>query len=225
LQPRSARTPRASYAIEPTRPNRILLAHEGWVAYDPDWLPHAEAQTLLSKLQNDVDWQQGSIRLFGKQVLEPRLIGWAGEAPYRYSGRTLPPRRRPQPLARIWALAEEFAGVSFNHVLMNRYRDGQDYMGWHSDDEPELGPNPPILSVSLGATRRFLLKPKPALAETRRLEWRMTDGALLFMAGSTQHHYVHSVPRERSVASTRLNLTFRRVLRPPPDGSPTGQRG
>jgi len=207
------------------------LAHDGWVAYEPAWLPEASAQTLLASLLGEVEWQQGSIRLFGKQVLEPRLIAWAGEAPYRYSGRTLPPRRRPASLARVWALAEKFAGVSFNHVLMNRYRDGQDCMGWHSDDEAELGKNPPILSLSLGATRRFLLKPKADLAEAPRFEWSMSHGAMLFMAGSTQHHYRHSVPRQRGVVTERLNLTFRRVLRPPPcsitqsaPGAPTGYR-
>ena len=153
-------------------------------------------------------------------MLEPRLIAWAGEMPYRYSGRTLPPRVRPACLDQVWRLAEAFAGVNFNHVLINRYRDGDDSMGWHSDAEPELGQNPPIVSLSLGATRRFLLKPKAHLPPEPTREWRLTHGAMLWMGGSTQHHYRHSVPRQRGVASERINLTFRRVLCDPAAGAP-----
>lgn len=181
------------------------------MVFEPGWLDESTARALFQRLHADVTWQQGSIRIFGRQVLEPRLIAWAGELPYRYSGRTLPPALRPACLEEVWRRAEAFAGVSFNHLLMNRYRNGDDSMGWHSDDEPELGPNPPILSLSLGATRRFLLKPKAHRPPEPTRAWSLTDGALLFMGGSTQHDYRHSVPRQRGAPGERLNLTFRRI--------------
>lgn len=220
MQLRPAQNPSLEQAVE--------LALGGWVIYQPSWLDSSAARTLYQRLLSEVTWEQGSIRLFGRQVLEPRLIAWAGEMPYRYSGRTLAPAARPACLEQVWRLAEAFAGVSFNHVLMNRYRTGEDSMGWHADAEPELGQNPPVLSVSLGATRRFLMKPKPhcqslaALPAEPAREWRLTDGAVLFMGGSTQHHYRHSVPRQRGVTGERLNLTFRRVLCCPGDALPAG---
>ncbi|HEY6722416.1 MAG TPA: alpha-ketoglutarate-dependent dioxygenase AlkB [Polyangiaceae bacterium] len=202
-------------ALHPLLEQTIELARGGWVVHQPSWLDRATAHTLFQRLLGEIAWQRGSIQLFGKQVLEPRLIAWAGEMPYRYSGRTLAPATRPACLNQVWLLAETFAGVSFNHVLMNRYRTGDDSMGWHADTEPELGQNPPVLSLSLGATRRFLMKPKRHLPAEATREWRLTDGSVLFMGGSTQHHYRHSVPRQRGVAGERLNLTFRRVLCPP----------
>lgn len=201
---------------------RIELAAGAWVVYQPAWLDGSTARTLFHSLLSDVAWQRGAIRLFGKQVLEPRLIAWAGEMPYRYSGRSLAPLPRPACLEEVWRRAEAFAGVSFNHVLMNRYRDGADSMGWHADAEAELGQNPVVLSVSLGATRRFLMKPKPGLPPEPAREWHLTDGAVFLMGGSTQHNYRHSVPRQRGVPSQRLNLTFRRVLCSPGGTTPTG---
>ena len=200
------------------------LAHDGWVVYQPGWLDSSTAHALFQKLLSDMPWQQGSIRLFGKPVLEPRLIAWAGEMPYRYSGRTLSPAARPACLEQVWRLAEAFAGVSFNHLLMNRYRNGDDSMGWHSDAEPELGLNPPVLSLSLGATRRFLMKPRAHHPPEPTREWRLTDGAVLLMGGSTQHHYRHAIPRQRGVAGERLNLTFRRVLCSPGETLPDPAR-
>lgn len=207
---------------EQPAPGRVELAAGGWVVHQPAWLDGSTARTLFHSLLSDVTWQQGAIRLFGKQVLEPRLIAWAGEMPYRYSGRTLAPLPRPACLDEVWRRAEAFAGVSFNHVLMNRYRDGADSMGWHADAEPELGQNPVVLSVSLGATRRFLMKPKPGVPAEPAREWHLTEGAVLLMGGSTQHHYRHSVPRQRGVPGQRLNLTFRRVLCSPGETPPEG---
>lgn len=204
MEARPARTPPFEQVVE--------LARGGWVVYEPRWLDRVTAQTLFDRLLDDIAWQQGTIQIFGRQVLEPRLIAWAGEMPYRYSGRTLAAAARPRCLDEVWRLAESFAGVSFNHLLMNRYRTGDDSMGWHADAEPELGRNPPVLSVSLGATRRFLMKPKRHLPPEPLREWCLTDGSALLMGGSTQHHYRHSVPRQRAVAGERVNLTFRRVL-------------
>lgn len=133
---------------------------------------------------------------------------------YRYSGQTLEPAPVPQFLAKLFRDLEEYTHVRFNHLLMNRYRTGNDYMGWHSDDEPELGNNPPIASLSLGATRRFVVKSKVSThGFTHR--WQLESGSLMIMGGATQHQFRHGVPKQRTVQNERINLTFRRILRTP----------
>lgn len=165
-------------------------------------------------------------------MVQPRLVAWCGDLPYRYSGETLPARAWPPSCARLRALVEEQvlrlspppheAGVAspgdatrtFNHALGNLYRDGQDSMGYHADDEPELGVNPTVASVSLGAPRRFVLKARRP-TDGSKLEFELQDGSLLLMGGSVQHHYVHGVPKQRAVGELRVNVTFRQLLRAP----------
>ena len=155
--------------------------------------------------------------MFGKLVAEPRLVAWAGELAYRYSGQTLQPKARPRCLVGLWQQVEQHAGQKFNHVLINRYRDHNDAMGFHADDEPELGRDPLICSVSLGASRRFLLKPKRGVAAPgqARYSWCLEGGSLLTMGGSLQHYYRHAVPRQTRPSEPRINLTFRLLRRPP----------
>ena len=153
--------------------------------------------------------------LFGKRIPSPRLVAWAGELPYRYSGQTLEPTPFEGALAELRARVEAATGEPFNHALCNLYRSEQDSMGFHSDAERELGPDPVIASVSLGASRRFVIVPKrrgPGL-EPRTLV--LSDGALLVMRGRCQAEFRHGVPRERRAVDPRINVTFRRLLEPP----------
>ena len=193
------------------------LLYGGWLACRSDFVDPLVAGHLAHALLDQVCFEQRSIRLFGRSVAQPRLVAWAGELPYRYSGQTLEPRARPECLQELWHRLERAAGVRFNHVLINRYRNGNDSMGWHADDEPELGRDPPIASVSLGQERRFVLRPRARQSGLRQrpLELRLTHGSLLIMGGSLQHHYQHSVPRQKHCCGERLNLTFRRLLRAP----------
>lgn len=180
-----------------------------WFA--PAWLARGEADTLLTALLADPGWEIHRIRMFGRTVDSPRLSRWIGDpgAVYTYSRTRFDPHPWPDALAELRVRLREALGVDFNSVLANRYRDGRDRMGWHSDDEPELGPRPVIASLSLGATRRFGLKPR---GEGRRLALDLPHGSLLVMAGATQASYRHALPATARPVSERVNLTFRRIL-------------
>ncbi|WP_116473766.1 alpha-ketoglutarate-dependent dioxygenase AlkB family protein [Zobellella maritima] len=176
------------------------------------WCPtlfRDEADSWFGRLETEVPWQQHRLRLFGKIHDEPRLSCWMGELPYRYSGQL----RQPVPWTpTVQAIRERVIDIcrqEFNGVLLNLYRHGRDSMGWHADDEPELGQNPVIASVSLGATRRFLLRHRHS-DQRRVLE--LGHGSLLVMAGEMQHHWQHALPKTTSATGRRINLTFRTVI-------------
>lgn len=181
------------------------------VALDPAWLPMAEADALFVALHACIPWTVHRVRLFGREVESPRLSCWIGDpdAVYRYSGM----RHAPHPwLATLQPLRERLereTGARFNSVLANLYRDGRDAMGWHSDDEPELGAAPVIASVSLGAPRRFVLKHRALPAH--KLGIVLPHGSLLLMRGEMQRHYRHALPRTAKPVAARINLTFRRI--------------
>lgn len=181
------------------------------VMFDPAWLDVPAADALFDALLSTVPWDVHRIRLFGREVASPRLSCWIGDpgASYRYSGTRFDPHPWPACLQPVRArLSREF-GVVFNSVLANRYRDGRDGMGWHADDEPELGPRPVIASVSLGVERRFRLKARaPGGAE---LSLSLPHGSLLVMSGDTQAQYRHALPKTARPVGERINLTFRRI--------------
>jgi alkylated DNA repair dioxygenase AlkB len=190
---------------------RIDLGHGAWLEYVVAWLD-ADADRVLAALRDEPAWEQREIVMFGRRVLQPRLIAWAGELGYRYSGQTLEPRAATPTVETLTARVVEHTLVPFNHVLLNRYRDGADSIGLHADDEPELGRDPIVATLSLGATRRFVLKPRRA-GQSHALD--VDHGSLLVMGGTCQRHYVHGVPRQAGVKGERISLTFRRLLRPP----------
>ena len=179
--------------------------------WDPAWLPPAEAGALFARLRADIPWETHRIRLFGRWVDSPRRSCWIGDpgARYRYSGALFEPRPWPQALEPIRARLAADLGGGFNSVLANLYRDGEDAMGWHADDEPELGPEPVIASLSLGQPRRFLLKHR--VDPQRRLALDLPAGSLLVMRGATQAAFRHALPRSKRAPEARINLTFRRI--------------
>jgi len=193
----------------------IPLRHDAWLLHEPAWLAPAQAAAALAAVRAEVTWEQREIVLFGKRVLQPRLVGWGGDLPYRYSGQTLPPRPPTKVVAELLAGAAIVAGAPFNHVLANRYRDGQDSMGLHADAEPELGPDPVVATLSLGAARRFVIKPRRRTDGPPRA-LVLTAGSLLVMGGTCQRHYVHGIPRQADAAGERISLTFRRLLHATP---------
>lgn len=194
----------------------MVLSHvplqDADLRFDPHWLGPVEADALLAALQAQVPWGVHRIRIFGREVDSPRLSCWIGDpqARYRYSGTDFVPHPWPGALQPIRERLQDTLGTLFNSVLANLYRDGRDAMGWHSDAEPELGPAPVIASISLGATRRFVLKHRHAPERTLALE--LPHGSLLVMSGSTQRHYRHALPRTAKPVGVRINLTFRRIL-------------
>jgi alkylated DNA repair dioxygenase AlkB len=191
------------------------LVRGAWLDLEPSWLPAADADAAVAALRGELRWEQRAIVLFGRSVLQPRLVAWAGDLGYRYSGQTLEPRAFTPTLDRLLEGVRHRAGVPFNHVLANRYRDGRDSMGLHADDEAELGEDPVVATVSLGATRRLVVKPRRK-SEAPGLALDLEHGSLVIMGGTCQRHYVHGVPRQARVREERISLTFRWLQREAP---------
>ncbi|MCX2919380.1 alpha-ketoglutarate-dependent dioxygenase AlkB [Stenotrophomonas rhizophila] len=191
-----------------------LHLREAEVHWHRHWLPRDAADTLQRTLREDVPWEVHRIRMFGRQVDSPRLSCWMGDpaARYRYSGTDFVPQPWHPALLPLRDQLAAFCGHAFNSVLLNRYRDGDDGMGWHSDNEPELGPAPVIASLSLGAGRRFLLRRRDDHA--KKAEVLLDHGDLLVMGGQTQRLYQHCLPKSARPLAERLNLTFRWINAP-----------
>ncbi|MFN4290303.1 MAG: alpha-ketoglutarate-dependent dioxygenase AlkB family protein [Permianibacter sp.] len=171
--------------------------------------PSAECARIAAELRQSLAWQQKPIVIFGRDVMQPRLTAWYGDpdCAYVYSGKRNDPLPWTPLLAELRVAVETVTGARFNSVLANCYRNGQDSMGWHSDDEPELGPDPSIASLSFGAARRFCLQHRKQKA--LRLDLLLQDGDLLLMAGATQANYRHALPKTAKPVGERLNFTFR----------------
>jgi alkylated DNA repair dioxygenase AlkB len=163
---------------------------------------------VMQRLLDETAWKAETIFLFGREVAQPRLSAWYGEQRYTYSGRTFEPLPFTALQREIKQAVEAASGKRFNSVLLNYYRNEQDSMGFHSDDEVELGPQPAIASVSFGATRTFILKHK---TRPQTLKIELGDGSLLLMAGKLQHHWRHGINKERKPRGPRINLTFRLI--------------
>ena len=166
---------------------------------------------IFALLQSTVEWQQHQVYVFGQTWPAPRLSAWYGDpiARYQYSGLKLEPRPWMSALTQLRDLVESRTGCHFNSVLLNRYRDGRDGMGWHSDDEPELGGRPQIAALSLGVSRRFLMRRRDRRDE--RLELSLGNTSLLLMNAPTQQFWQHSLPKTRRPTGERISLTFRLV--------------
>jgi alkylated DNA repair dioxygenase AlkB len=188
------------------------MGHEvpGCIDYYPGWVAHPDR--LLGMLQNQIAWEQHRLTLYGRTMLTPRLTAWMGDGVYRYSGIVNEPAPWPEVLAGLRERLRHELGVDFNSCLANLYRDGKDSMGYHSDNEPELGPRPTIASVSLGDRRRFLLRHRTTGA---RLSWDLGEGDLLVMRDESQSDYAHAVPKTLRPVGPRMNLTFRRFQQQP----------
>ncbi|HXX67457.1 MAG TPA: alpha-ketoglutarate-dependent dioxygenase AlkB [Polyangiaceae bacterium] len=191
-------------------PRRWELAGGATLTFDPHWLGASEADRVLRAHLEEIEWKQRTIRIMGRDVLQPRLSAWYGDAAYTYSGVTLRPLPWTPLLAELRDRVIAAVGERFNSVLCNLYRTGSDSMGLHADDEKELGPNPVIASVSLGATRRLVLRHKKRRAAPLHLD--LTSGSLLVMGPGTQTFWRHEVPKDAQAAGPRVNLTFRRIV-------------
>ncbi len=167
-----------------------------------DWASEAREALITG-----VSWRSASIQMFGRRIPSPRLTAWVGDRAYTYSHLTWPSAPWDKTLGKIRQRVEELAGESFNGVLLNLYRDGRDSMGWHSDDERELGPQPVIASLSLGAPRRFAFRARDNHAQKYLLT--LSHDSLLIMSGETQAHWQHALPKTAAPVETRINLTFR----------------
>ena len=164
---------------------------------------------VMQRLLEETDWRAEEIQVWGKLHMQPRLSAWHGEASYRYSGKTFHPLPFTPLQLHIKQAVERTTGRKFNSVLLNYYRNERDSMGFHADDERELGPDPAVASVSFGDPRTFILKHR-RLPKTVKLA--LGDGCLLLMAGALQRHWLHGINKERTARGPRINLTFRLIM-------------
>jgi alkylated DNA repair dioxygenase AlkB len=188
-----------------------LLPHKGEVFLFDSFFSKKEADDFLQKLKSTIEWKQEPIKMFGKMIMQPRLTAWYGDADktYTYSGITMKPNNWTKELLEIKTRIEAISNVQFTSALLNLYRDGQDSMGWHRDNEKELGENPTIGSVSFGESRIFKMREYATKENTCSIE--LTHGSFLLMQGETQHFWEHQIPKTTKKLNPRMNITFRKL--------------
>lgn len=188
---------------------RKLLDQGGLVDYDSTFISEQEADRLLDFLKSHITWEQKFYHYYGKQVAQPRLTAWYADDPgmkYSYSGVTQTVLPWLPELIELKKKIEATTGWQYNSVLLNFYRDGSDSVGLHADNEKELGKDPNIASVSLGAPRIFQL-----VRGESTIDYELTHGSLLVMSGTTQRYWKHTIPKAYGLKEGRINLTFRTI--------------
>lgn len=186
-----------------------FLPFQGDVFYEPGFFSKQEADNHLIALQTEIPWKQEPILLFGKKIMQPRLTAWMGDKPYTYSGITMQPHAFGPTMMAIKNKLEAFTKSTFNTALLNLYRDGSDSMGWHRDNEKELGPEPIIASISLGAVREFQLRHYQTKEHVQKIS--LEHGSLLLMQGQTNTYWEHRIPKTSKPLAARINITFRQI--------------
>ncbi len=187
-----------------------LLPLEGEAYYFGKIFSEAQADVYFKNFLEQVQWQHDEVMIYGKRIVTQRKTAWYGEEEYEYTYSKMTKKARlwiPE-LLPVKQKVEEVTGLTFNSCLLNLYRSGEEGMSWHSDAEAELGKHPAIASVSLGVQRKFVLKHK---ASAEKIELQLEPGSLLLMAGETQQHWQHSLPKTKKVKEPRINLTFRNI--------------
>jgi alkylated DNA repair dioxygenase AlkB len=199
-----------------TAPNlpqpRIIEIPDGELLFYPQFFDSTESDRLLTQLRTEINWQQQAMKMYGKSINLPRLTAWYGDGgkAYTFSGIAFQPEPWLADLLVIKARIEHVVDTIFNSVLLNLYRSGQDGIGWHADNESELGTNPIIASISFGEMRRFQLRHRFD-PQIDKVEIPLNHGSLLVMQGNTQHCWQHQVPKTAKQISERINLTFRSI--------------
>lgn len=189
-----------------------LLPFQGEAYYFPEFFSKSDADRYLTIFSHSLHWKQEPIVLFGKKIMQPRLTALYGdpEKPYGYSGIEMISQALTPDLLEIKRRVEKFSGNTYTHVLCNFYRNGQDSMGWHRDNEPVLGKNPSIASVTFGAMRNFQLRSYQT--KSNKLNISLNHGSLLLMQGESQHYWEHQLPKTKTCNQSRINLTFRKLI-------------
>ena len=189
----------------------IILNKDGLVNYYGKILTSEEANQYLGLLMQNILWKNDEVVIFGKHIVTKRKTAWYGDSDYLYTYSNITKQALPwtKELYGLKQMVEEFAGVKFNSCLLNLYHNGDEGMGWHSDDEESLGKNNTIASLSLGAERKFLFKHK----QTKQINsFILEHGSLLIMKDATQRNWLHSLPKSKNIVQPRINLTFRTIV-------------
>ena len=181
------------------------------IILDKFFLNQSDANNLYDRCLNDISWQSSAIIMFGKKIDVPRLECWYGDlgCEYTYSGKSLKRFEFPNFLLNLRMLIETKVNSNFNSVLANLYRDGQDSMGLHADDEKELGNEPVIASIALGENRPIIFQNKKT---KEKVTFDQPHGSLLVMQGKTQDHWKHAINKSKKIDKPRINLTFRNII-------------
>lgn len=187
-----------------------LLPYDGKLNYMENFLTPVESQMLFEEFLQITPWQHDIVQLFGKEYITKRKMAFYADygVQYSYSKRVKSPLIWTNQLLKLKKKVEETCGASFNSCLLNLYHQGEEGMSWHSDDEKELGENPAIASISLGAARKFCWKHK---ATKIRYDKILTSGSLLFMHGTMQRYWLHAIPKTKKITEARINLSFRQI--------------
>ena len=191
--------------------NEIVAHNDLKVRIEKNFFNQVDSNELLKKLISDLPWESMAIKMFGKDITIPRLQCWVGDkgCDYKYSGKKLNRQDWTEDLIMIREKIYKELNIDFNSVLVNYYRDGKDSMGWHSDNERELGPNPTIASISLGSERDLVFRNK---INKEVLPIPQTHGCLILIDGKTQKNWQHAIKKTRKVIGPRINLTFRNII-------------
>ena len=191
----------------------LIKADNLYVEYIENFFDFDQSQLYMKHLTNDIKWKREKIRMWGKEIVTKKRIAWYADEgkSYTYSGSTFYPVQWDEVLLEIKKQVEQHIRFQFNSVLLNEYKSGEVGMGWHSDDEKELGIDPIIASLSFGANRDFIFKHKTDKS-FEKIKIHLKSGSLLIMSGSTQHYWKHSLPKRLKFRDPRVNLTFRKIL-------------
>ena len=191
--------------------NQIVAHNDLKIRIEQVFFTSAESNALLESFISKLPWESMTIKMFGRDTKIPRLQCWIGDegCEYRYSGKQLNRQIWNQDLRMIRKKIYKELKVDFNSVLANYYRDGKDSMGWHSDDEKELGPNPTIASISFGSERDLVFRSK---ISKKTLAIPQTNGCLILIDGETQKNWQHSIKKTQKIIGPRINLTFRNII-------------
>ena len=196
--------------FDASKPLKIKLLNAE-IEYTPAFFNLKESKKLFDLIYNKTNWIEDNIRVYGKVYKQPRLTAFYAnnDKAYGYSNISMIPQPFSPILNAVKLKIEKATKMTFSSCLLNLYRDGQDSNGWHSDNEKELGKNPVIASLSLGAERLFHLKHKSI--KTLKHKLTLQNGSLLLMKGDTQHHWLHQIPKTKKLIDKRINLTFRLI--------------
>ena len=188
-----------------------ILPKDGSVYYHPEFISAADSAKLMDQLQKSMQWEADHLIMFGKAVTTRRKVAWIGDSKcaYTYSGVKKQPQAWTPELLLIKRQLEELTNSEFNSCLINLYHDGNDGMGWHSDDEKELDDKAPIASLSLGAVRKFAFRNKK---DKTTISLFLGNGSALIMEAPTQEYWHHSLLKTKTVTTPRINLTFRKII-------------
>jgi alkylated DNA repair dioxygenase AlkB len=199
------------FGIDPEQCLPNILPIDGSAIYHPGFISLEESSSLMDRLQESLRWEADQLIMFGKLVTTRRKVAWVGdsECAYTYSGIKRQPQAWTPELVSIKNRIESLANAEFNSCLLNFYHDGEDGMGWHSDDEKELDAHSPIASVSLGSTRKFAFRHKKQKSTATLF---LENGSALIMNAPTQKFWQHALLKTKTIHMPRINLTFRKII-------------